>query len=119
MPVCSIVRLTPTEKRRRSEMKNLKNTSSMIGNMIYFVRLMFSVSPVFVIVEMIWGLIMTVPGRLISVLGMKYIIDVVESGENLDRIWIAVAVIAAVLSVSHLISWLYREFYWNLAQARL
>ncbi len=119
MPVCSIVRLTPTEKRRRSEMKNLKNTSSMIGNMIYFVRLMFSVSPVFVIVEMIWGLIMTVPGRLISVLGMKYIIDVVESGENLGRIWIAVAVIAAVLSVSHLISWLYREFYWNIAKERL
>ena len=100
-------------------MNKLKNTTSMIGHMIYFVRLMFSVSPVFVIVEMIDGLLMRAPGRLISVLGMKYIIDVVESGENLERIWIGVGVIAAILAVSQLLSWLYMEFYWNVAREKL
>lgn len=91
----------------------------MIGHMIYFVRLMFSISPVFVILELIYGLLLRVPGRLISVLGMKYIIDVVESGENLERIWIGVGVIAAILVVSHLLSWLYMEFYWNIAKEKL
>ena len=100
-------------------MKKLKNTTSMIGHMIYFVRLMFSISPVFVILELIYGLLLRVPGRLISVLGMKYIIDVVESGENLERIWIGVGVIAAILVISHLLSWLYMEFYWNIAKEKL
>lgn len=109
----------PTEKRRWAEMKKLKNASSVIGNIFYFVRLMFSISPVFVILEMIWGLITRAPGRLIGVLGMKYIIDVVESGENLERIWIGVGAIAAVLVVSHLLSWLYTEFYWNIAKEKL
>ncbi|MBR5771633.1 MAG: ABC transporter ATP-binding protein [Clostridia bacterium] len=100
-------------------MNKLKNASSVIGNIFYFVRLMFSISPVFVILEMIWGLITRAPGRLIGVLGMKYIIDVVESGENLERIWIGVGAIAAVLVVSHLLSWLYTEFYWNIAKEKL
>lgn len=109
----------PTEKRRWAEMNKLKNASSVIGNIFYFVRLMFSISPVFVILEMIWGLITRAPGRLIGVLGMKYIIDVVESGENLERIWIGVGAIAAVLVVSHLLTWLYTEFYWNIAKEKL
>ena len=109
----------PTEKRRWAEMNKLKNASSVIGNIFYFVRLMFSISPVFVILEMIWGLITRAPGRLIGVLGMKYIIDVVESGENLERIWIGVGAIAAILVVSHLLSWLYTEFYWNIAKEKL
>ncbi len=109
----------PTEKRRWAEMNKLKNASSVIGNIFYFVRLMFSVSPLFVILEMIWGLITRAPGRLIGVLGMKYIIDVVESGENLERIWIGVGAIAAILVVSHLLSWLYTEFYWNIAKEKL
>ena len=100
-------------------MNKLKNASSVIGNIFYFVRLMFSVSPLFVILEMIWGLITRAPGRLIGVLGMKYIIDVVESGENLERIWIGVGAIAAILVVSHLLSWLYTEFYWNIAKEKL
>ncbi len=87
--------------------------------MVYFVRLMFRISPLFVILEMIWGVIMRLPGRLISVLGIKYVIDIVESGKDLSRIWIAVGAIAAVLACSHLISWIYREFYWNIAREKL
>lgn len=100
-------------------MSKEKKYTSMIANMVYFVRLMFSVSPLFVILELIWGIIMRVPGRIINVVGIKYIIDIVESGERLERIWIAVGIIAAVLAASHLMSWLYREFYWNLAREKL
>ena len=100
-------------------MKRLKETSSMIVNMAYFIRLMFSISPVFVILEMFRGIIQMVPGRLISVLGMKYIIDVVQSGENIERIWIAVVIIAAVLIISKSFTALYIEFYWNFAKEKL
>lgn len=100
-------------------MNKKEKTTSIISNVFYFIRLMFSVSPLFVITELIWGVVMHLPNRLISVLGMKYIIDVVESGEDLQRIWRAVAVIALVLALSHLSSWLYREFYWNIAKEKL
>lgn len=96
-----------------------QRVTSIFSNVFYFVRLMFSVSPLFVITDLSSGVLEQLPGRLISVIGMKYVIDVVESGERLERIWGAVALIAAVLAVSHLLSWLYREFYWNMAREKL
>ena len=93
--------------------------TSIISNVFYFIRLMFSVSPLFVVTDLVWGVIQFLPPRLISVLGMKRVIDIVESGVHLERLWGAVAVIAGVLGVSHLLSWLYREFYWNIAREKL
>ena len=93
--------------------------TSIISNVFYFIRLMFSVSPLFVVTDLVWGVIQFLPPRLISVLGMKRVIDIVESGVHLERLWGAVAVIAIVLGVSHLLSWLYREFYWNIAREKL
>lgn len=93
--------------------------TSIISNVFYFIRLMFSVSPLFVVTDLVWGVIQFLPPRLISVLGMKRVIDIVESGVHLERLWSAVAVIAGVLGVSHLLSWLYREFYWNIAREKL
>lgn len=93
--------------------------TSIISNVFYFIRLMFSVSPLFVVTDLVWGVIQFLPPRLISVLGMKRVIDIVESGVHLERLWGAVAVIAVVLGVSHLLSWLYREFYWNIAREKL
>lgn len=93
--------------------------TSIISNVFYFIRLMFSVYPLFVVTDLVWGVIQFLPPRLISVLGMKRVIDIVESGVHLERLWGAVAVIAGVLGVSHLLSWLYREFYWNIAREKL
>ncbi len=90
-----------------------KSEHSMLSNIIYFIRLLFSVSPLLVIGEMIWGVILVLPERLISVLGVKYVIDIVLSGERLDRIFIAVFTVAAVLVISKLAAWLFREFFWN------
>lgn len=90
-----------------------KTEHSMFSNMIYFVRLMFKASPLLVIGEMVWGILSNLPNRLISVIGVKYIIDVMTSGERLYRIFGAVGVIAAVIFFSRLISWLFREFMWN------
>ncbi len=76
-------------------------------------KLLYSVSPLLVIGECIWGVFLTLPTKLVSVLGIKLILDIVESGENLRRIYYVVAGIAALLIVSRTIAWLFREFFWN------
>lgn len=95
-------------KRKKSD-----GGHSMLVNMLFFIKLLFSVSPLLVIGEFIWGILLILPERLISVLGVKYVIDVVTSGERLYRIFWAVCVIAGVIVLSYTISWLFREFFWN------
>ena len=96
-----------------------KTIHSMPSNIFFFVKMLFSVSPLLVIGEFIWGLLMILPNNLIRVIGVKYIIDVVEEGENLERIFYAVIIIGLVLVLSTVISWLFREFYWNIEREKL
>ena len=99
--------------------KKQKKNKSLIFNIMFFVRLLFEVSPLLVIGEFIWGMLLTLPTRLISVIGIKYIIDVVTDGKNLERIFYAVAVIAAILIMSKLLAWLFREFFWNVEREKV
>lgn len=96
-----------------------KNSHSMFSNILFFVGMLFKVSPLLVIGEFIWGILLILPSRLVSVIGVKYIIDVVTEGENLHRIFYAVAAIAAVIIISKLFSWLFREFFWNMERERV
>ena len=63
--------------------KEMKNHSTF-SNIFYFVGLLFKISPTLVIGEFIMGILTTLPTRLISVVGLKYIIDVVEQGEKMN-----------------------------------
>lgn len=96
-----------------------KTVHSMPSNIFFFIKLLFSVSPLLVLGEIMWGLLMILPNNLIRVIGVKYIIDVVTEGTDLQRIFYAVIVIALVLVGSTVISWLFREFYWNVERERL
>ena len=96
-----------------------KTVHSMVSNIFFFVKMLFSVSPLLVIGEFMWGILMILPNNLIRVIGVKYIIDVVTEGKNLERIFYAVVVIALVLIGSTIISWLFREFYWNTEREKL
>ena len=96
-----------------------KTLHSMPSNIFFFIKLLFSVSPLLVLGEFMWGLLMILPNNLIRVIGVKYIIDVVTEGTNLERIFYAVAVIGLILVLSTVISWLFREFYWNMEGERL
>ena len=99
--------------------KRLKNQHSMFSNIFFFVKLLFEISPGLVIGEFVWGILMHVPPRLISVIGIKYIIDTVESGKNLERIFVAVGIIAAVVILSNAFTWVFREFFWNMERERV
>ena len=101
------------------KMKKNDKQHSMFSNICFFVNLLFKVSPLLVIGEFTWGVLQILPGRLISVIGVKYIIDVVTEGEKLERIFYAVIIIAAILIFSTLLSWLYREFFWNMEKEKV
>ena len=89
--------------------KSAKGEHSIFSNIFFFLKIMFKISPILVIGECFWGILMTIPTRLISVVGVKYVIDTVQNGGDTRRIIYAVIVIAAVLIVSETINWLFRE----------
>ncbi len=99
--------------------KKRETAHSTFSNIFFFVRLLFKISPVLVMGDFLMGILTTLPTRLISVVGLKYIIDVVSEGERLERIFTAVALIAVILVGSKLFSWLFQEFYWNTARERV
>lgn len=99
--------------------KKRETAHSTFSNIVFFVSLLFKISPVLVIGDFLMGILTTLPTRLVSVVGLKYIIDVVSEGERLERIFTAVALIAAVLVGSKVFSWLFQEFYWNAARERV
>ncbi len=84
--------------------KKEKDEHSIFSNVLFFIKLLFHMSPVFVICELLFSIVMIMPSNLISVIGVKYIIDVFSSGERLERITYAVLTIAAVLIISVVIS---------------
>ncbi|MDD6728883.1 MAG: ABC transporter ATP-binding protein [Eubacteriales bacterium] len=101
-----------------SKSKNAEKEHSMISNVIYFIALMFKLSPGLVIGELLWGIVTTLPSRIISVLGVKYIIDVVSTENPAQKIIRAIVIIALILIVSKTAAFLFREFYWNTAKEK-
>lgn len=99
--------------------KKDKAEHSVFSNIMYFLGLMFKLSPGLVIGETVSGTLRLLPQRLISVIGIKYIIDAAAEGDNLGRIYKAVVIIALVIVLSRVAVLLYREFYWNAAKERL
>lgn len=98
--------------------KTKKKSSSMLSNIVYFVILLFKVSPGLVIGEMIFGILQKLPYRIISVLGVKYMIDVVTNNGTVTQVITIVAVIAAVILFTALANAIFREFYWNVAREK-
>lgn len=99
--------------------KKRETEYSVFSNIVYFVGLMFKFSPGLVIGELFSSIIRNLPSKLISVIGIKYIIDTVSEGKEMNRVYKAVFIIAGVLILSNVLSLLYREFYWNMAKERL
>ena len=99
--------------------KKSETAHSTFSNIFFFVRLLFKISPVLVIGDFLMGILTTLPTRLISVVGLKYIIDVVSKGVRLERIFTAVGFIAVILVGSKVFSWLFQEFYWNAAREKV
>lgn len=95
-----------------------KTEHSTFSNIFFFLGILFKISPALVIGDCLWKIMLNLPTRLIAVLGAKYVIDIATGDDNKIRIVYAVIVIAAVIIISRILSWLYREFYWNIANEK-
>lgn len=96
-----------------------KPTHSTFSNIFYFMKIMFKISPLLVIGESFWGIVMRLPTRLISVLGAKYVIDAIAKGEDTGKIVAAVIAIAVVLLLTEVGNALYRELFFNVQRERM
>lgn len=79
---------------------NNKTKHSMISNIFYMLKLMFKISPALVVGEIAEHILKTLPGKLISVIGLKYIIDEVTNGGDVKNVVIGIAAILLILVVS-------------------
>lgn len=95
-----------------------KERHSMLSNIVYFVILLFRVSPGLVIGEMVFGVLRMLPNRITAVLGVKYMIDLVSNGGSTKQMIAVVGIIAAVIFFTALANALFREFYWNVAREK-
>lgn len=91
--------------------KKDKNQHGTISNILYMLRIMFKVSPWLVIGEVAQQLLNSLPGRLVSVIGLKYIIDEVTNGGDTKNVIIGVAVILLVLVFSEILNSLFFELF--------
>lgn len=97
----------------------LRTKHSVFSNIFYFLSVMFKISPLLVIGECFWGSIMRLPTRIISVLGVKYVIDVISSGDDRRKIIYAVIIIAVILLLSEILNALYRDFFFNVERQKM
>ncbi len=95
-----------------------KTEHSTFSNIFFFLGILFKISPALVIGECLWKIMLSLPTKLVAVLGIKYVIDIATGDGNKTKIVYAVLIIAAVIIISRIISWLYREFYWNVAKEK-
>ena len=96
-----------------------KPLHSTFSNIFYFLKVMYKISPLLVIGECFWGIVMRLPTRLISVLGAKYVIDAIANGEDTGKIVAAVVVIAVVLLLTEAGNAAYRDLFFSVQRERL
>lgn len=82
-----------------------------ISNIFYMLKIMFKISPWLVIGEIAQELLRTLPGKLISVIGLKYVIDEVVNGGDTKNVVIGIAAILLILVFSEIANSLFFELF--------
>ncbi len=92
--------------------KSITNKShGILSNSWYMLKLMFSVSPGLVIGEILEEIFTILPGKLISVIGIKFIIDEVQGGGDVKKIIIGVSMMVGVMVFANVYSSIFYELY--------
>lgn len=89
----------------------LKKKHSTLSNIIYMLSLMFKASPWLVIGSIFEQIVSAMPGRLISVIGLKYIIDEVQNGGDPKKIITGIIIMLAVIVVCEIFSNVFYELF--------
>lgn len=99
--------------------KKEKMKHSIFSNVLYMVGMMFRISPGLVVGEIVVEIAAHLPQRLISVLGIKYLIDAVASGAPASQIITAAVTIAVTIVVSMLVKTMFFELFCHKERERL
>lgn len=75
----------------------IKNAHSIIANIFYMLKIMFKISPALVLGEILQHIFSTLPGRLVSVIGLKFVIDEVQNGGDSRKIVLGIALMVGIL----------------------
>lgn len=75
----------------------IKNAHGVISNIFYMLKVIFKISPTLVIGEILQHILSTLPGRLVSVIGLKFVIDEVQNGGDSGKIVLGIALMVGIL----------------------
>lgn len=92
-------------------LKKEKNKHSIVSNMFFILKLMFKISPGLVIGEIVVELLTTLPNKLISVIGIKYIIDEIAQPDGIKHIFIALAAMVTIIIIENVVNALFFELF--------
>ncbi len=89
----------------------IKNTHSTISNIFYMLKTMFKISPVLVVGEIIQHIFSTLPGKLVSVIGLKFVIDEVQNGGDSKKILLGIVLMVGILVFGEVSTSVFFEFF--------
>ena len=90
---------------------NTKTNYSTISNVFYLLKVMFKISPWLVIGEILMHTLCTLPGRIVSIIGLKYVIDEVANGGDPKKILLGIGLILGVLVFGETVNALFFELF--------
>ena len=91
--------------------RKIKQTHSTISNIFFMLKLMFKVSPWLVIGEIFEQVMGALPSKLISVIGLKYIIGEVQSGGDPKKIIFGIAAMLGVIVICEIFTNVFYELF--------
>ena len=99
--------------------KKTKNIHSIVSNIFFILKMMFKISPGLVIGEIVVELLTTLPNKLISVIGIKYIIDEIGQPDGVKHVLTALAIMVAVIITENVVNALFLELFAHRAREKL
>ncbi len=88
-----------------------KTEYGTFSNVFYMLGVMFKISPMLVIGEIVMHILCTLPGRLVSVIGLKFVIDEVSGDGDPKNIIFGISLILGILIFGDVINALFFELF--------
>ncbi len=89
----------------------IKTTHGTISNIFYMLKTMFKISPVLVVGEIVQHIFSTLPGKLVSVIGLKFVIDEVQNGGDSKKILLGIVLMVGILVFGEVSTSVFFEFF--------
>ncbi|MBQ8209907.1 MAG: ABC transporter ATP-binding protein [Clostridia bacterium] len=99
--------------------KKEKGQHGVISNVFFLLKIMFQISPGLVIGEILTDIITTLPDKLISVIGIKYVIDQIGKPDGVRNIFIALGIMVGVIIFENIVNALFFELFAHRAREKM